>query len=104
MADKQSKKIKHNHPIYPPSLMDLNGKKYLMPGWLEVPLDTTLDDIDWTPPEAPKQTGEWEFESSSSPGLMYKVREVSGSLTCDCPGHQYRKVKFKHIKSVENDK
>ena len=95
-------KIKHNHKVLPPSLIVLSGKKYIMPGWTEVPMDTNLDDIEWTRPESNKPTNEWEFESSSSPGIFYKVRMISGSLTCDCPGHQYRKVNCKHIKEVNN--
>lgn len=39
--------IKYEHPILPPSLIVVKDKKYLVPGFKEVHIDTKLDDIEW---------------------------------------------------------
>lgn len=42
------KKYKHKSHL-PPALFTsaLDGKKYIVPTWIEVEQDTTLDDIEW---------------------------------------------------------
>jgi hypothetical protein len=42
------KKYKHKSSL-PPTLFTstLDGKKYIVPTWIEVEQDTTLDDIEW---------------------------------------------------------
>lgn len=42
------KKYKHKSHL-PPALFTstLNGKKYIVPTWIEVESNTTLDDIEW---------------------------------------------------------
>jgi len=42
------KKYKHKSSL-PPALFTstLDGKKYIVPTWIEVEPDTTLDDIEW---------------------------------------------------------
>lgn len=39
--------IKYEHPILPPTLLKINGKKFLVPGFKEVPMDTKWEDIKW---------------------------------------------------------
>ena len=39
--------IKYEHPILPPSLIVVKGKKYLVPGFNDVPIDTKWEDIKW---------------------------------------------------------
>lgn len=42
------KKYKHKSTL-PPALFTstIDGKKYIVPTWIEVEQDTTLDDIEW---------------------------------------------------------
>jgi len=42
------KKYKHKSSL-PPALFTstIDGKKYIVPTWIEVESDTTLDDIEW---------------------------------------------------------
>jgi hypothetical protein len=42
------KKYKHKSHL-PPALFTsaLDGKKYIVPTWIEVEQDTTLDDVEW---------------------------------------------------------
>lgn len=96
---------------YPPMLLDINGKKYLMPQWKVVHPQTTLEDIKWVKPK-PKtkpqlQVIKHEFTSSSS-NSVYVTREKideNGEITyaCNCPGfYRAKDRKCKHIKSLEN--
>ncbi len=82
------------------------GKKYLVPDWIEVHPQTTIEDIKHEAPvvvEQPKEKNEWIFESSSGDGF-YKVRQSGLKLTCTCPG-SWRAAdrRCKHIKQVENE-
>jgi len=81
-----------------------DGKRYLTPDWIEVVPETTLDDIVHIPkPKKPKEKNEWMFESSSSPGLFYKVNQSGDNFKCNCPGMwRANNGECKHIKSVKN--
>ena len=84
-------------------LVNIKGKRYLTPDWIEVHPQTTIEDIKHEPVvvEAPVQKNEWVFESSSSDSF-YKVRQNGLKLTCTCPG-SWRAAdrRCKHIKEVE---
>ena len=99
--------------FFPPTLITLDGKKYLTPPWQEVSLETTLNDIEWvkenpSPPvkKDPKIITE-TFVSSSNPSILYKTKKVEredGTFTysCNCPGAWRAKDKrCKHIKKLE---
>jgi len=85
-------------------LVEIQGKKFLTPDWIEVHPQTTLTDIKHEAPavvEIPVQKNEWMFESSSGDGF-YKVRQVGVTLKCNCPGSWRAKDRrCKHIKEVE---
>jgi hypothetical protein len=84
--------------------VELNGKRYLTPDWIEVHPQTTFTDVHHIVPEVEqlKEKNEWEFKSSSSDST-YKVRQNGLKLTCSCPGAWRAKDrKCKHIKAVEN--
>ena len=86
-------------------LVEIKGKKFLTPDWIEVHSQTTLADIKHEPVivEVPIQKNEWMFESSSGDGF-YKVRQNGLKLTCTCPGSWRAKDRrCKHIKEVENE-
>ena len=39
---------------YPPTLVSIGGKKYIVPTWEQVPLTTTLEEIVWESPKIEK--------------------------------------------------
>lgn len=98
-------KYKYTHPVMSPGLLDLNGKKYLMPLWKEVDPNTTLDDIEWIKPLMKKQEPIIEMNvSGSNPDIKYKTSYYpdSGNYYCNCPGKWMAKNgKCKHIKALE---
>lgn len=100
--------ISYKHWI-PPVLGTFNNKRYLLPIWQEVPLNTTLKDIQWDKPQ-PKlklKIITETFVSSSDSNILYetkKIEEVDGSFkySCTCPGAWRAKDKrCKHIKELE---
>jgi hypothetical protein len=84
-------------------LVEIQGKKFLTPDWIEVHPQTTLTDIKHEPVvvEVPVQKSEWTFKSESSDSV-YRVRQNGLKLTCTCPG-SWRAAdrRCKHIKEVE---
>jgi hypothetical protein len=102
-------KYEHTHAYMAPALFisPTTGKKFIIPSWIEVHPQTTLEDIKWIKPEIkvtePKKS-EWTFDSSSGNGF-YTVRVNSlGKLACNCMGYYRSKDrKCKHVKQVEND-
>jgi hypothetical protein len=96
---------------FTPGLVTANGKKYMIPDWVEVLPETTINDIKAFEPEErgrPKKEKqvskpkEWRFESKSDPGSYYLVKQVSDyKVTCTCSG-QYRAKdrKCRHMKEV----
>ena len=82
----------------------VDGKKYLTPDWVVVVPETTLEDIVHIPVvkvEIPKEKNEWMFESSSSPGLFYKVNQSGDNYKCNCPGvWRAKDGQCRHMKEV----
>jgi len=104
-------KYEYIHSSYSPRLYKSNedGKTYIIPTWQEVLPETTLDDINWIKPKRVKEKiigGVWEFESSSSKGKFYSVKQTGLKLTCNCPGFYQAKDRVKgckHIQSVRKE-
>ena len=99
-------KYEYTHELNPPSLLTLTGKKYIVPGWIEVLPETELNDIKWVKPK-PKVKQEPIIVitiSSSNANKTYKTVYYpdSGKFHCNCPG-RWRAFdsKCKHIKSLE---
>jgi hypothetical protein len=92
-------------------ILNVNGKKYLTPDWIEVLPETTMFDVkpfeEETRGRKPKtkkldNPGEWRFESKSDPGSWYVVTQVSDyKVKCTCSG-QYRAKdrQCRHMKEV----
>jgi hypothetical protein len=84
---------------FQPGLITRNDKKYMIPDWVEVLPETTINDIKAFEEETRgrkkgskkiQNPNEWRFESKSDPGSFYVVRQVSDfKVTCTCSG-QYR--------------
>ena len=100
-------KYEHKHEIIPPSLLELNGKTYLMPSWKEVVKGTTLNDIEWIKPKPKKKAETIVVETPSSKGdVIYKTRFYpdSGNYTCNCPGTWRAKDRMcKHIIKLKSE-
>ena len=89
----------------PPGLLELNGKKYIMPWWKEVDAGTTLNDINWIKPKPKRMDPIIEMNASgSNPDIVYKTSYYpsSNNYYCNCPGKWMAKDgKCKHIKALE---
>ena len=96
--------------IYPPGLMELNGDKYIMPGWYKLDKhehDIKLEDIKHVMPKFLKRDNipnidrDKEYKVMSSKGdKEYVVKSDStGSLSCECPGYGFRR-RCRHIDQV----
>ena len=92
--------------FYPPAISTIGGKTYVVPGWHEVPEDTTLDEVyeRWTK-EVPKGEDKPDHKISeeipSSKGdKTYTVTFDGSYWSCECIGFQYNR-KCKHVTSVK---
>tara|TARA_R110001592_G_scaffold43935_1_gene141969 strand:- start:27 stop:467 length:441 start_codon:yes stop_codon:yes gene_type:complete len=103
----------HEHWM-PPSLLNIGGKKYIIPfskrtnssTWTEVHPETTLADVVWKKPEVKQPIKETKtFPSKSDPSVTYKSTRTiypSGEIKhyCNCPGKWRAKDGMcKHLKS-----
>jgi hypothetical protein len=102
---------KHEHSWMPPSLIVNNGKKYIIPNWVEVHPKTKLSDIRWERPKVEVKQPEMvtkTFTSKSNPDITYEARKVTlptGEITysCSCPGvWRAKDRKCRHIKDLES--
>ena len=98
-------RYQYEHPYMPPTILELNGKTYLMPYWKEVENGTTINDIEWIKPKPKKTEPIIETHTSSSRAdIEYKTTYYpdSGKFYCNCPG-RWRAFdgKCKHIKKLE---
>ena len=100
-------KYEYEHPVLPPTILELNGKTYLMPLWKEVVKGTTIDDIEWIKPKPKKKSETIVVETPSSKGdVIYKTRFYpdSGNYTCNCPGTWRAKDRMcKHIIKLKSE-
>mgnify|MGYP001160002476 FL=1 len=100
-------KYEYKDPVMPPSILELNGKTYLMPIWKEVEKGTTINDVEWIKPK-PKRKYETVVVETPASGsdTIYKTRFYpdTGNYTCTCPGTWRAKDRrCKHIKKLENE-
>ena len=110
------KKPKRKYAIYggtiPPATMELNGNRYIMPGWYKLkPNEATPDikDIAYYPykakkPNIPNDMKNKVYKVTSSKGdKEYEVSiDSSGSFSCTCPGYGFRR-KCRHIDYVKSE-
>ena len=83
----------HKHWM-PPCLINVKGKKYIVPTWTEVHPSTKLSDVIWEKPEKitndPKVIIK-KFTSKSKPDITYTTKKTilpTGKIqySCNCPG------------------
>ena len=95
----------------PPATMELNGERYIMPGWYKLPEDEPtpkLEDIAFYPYKPKKEPlpnidSNKVYKVKSSKGNKeYLVQmNMSGSMECTCPGYGFRR-RCRHIEEVKN--
>jgi len=95
-----------------PALANINGKKYMMPDWVEVLPETTLNDITYSKPETRGRIkGKIKTKNvivktpSSSSSKIYTTTFYPDSekYYCDCPGTWRTGGNCKHIKKMRNE-
>jgi hypothetical protein len=98
--------------LIPPFTMELNGERYIMPGWYKLKQDEetpNIEDIAYYPYK-PKKANIPNIDSnkvykvkSSKGDKEYEVKmDSSGSLSCTCPGYGFRR-RCRHIDYVMNE-
>ena len=107
------KEVKRTYAIYgglvPPFTMELNGERYIMPGWYKMKQNEetpNIKDIAFYPYK-PKKDNKPNIDSdsiykvkSSKGDKVYEVKtNSSGSLECSCIGYGFRR-KCRHITEV----
>ena len=89
---------------FPPALITISGRRFVVPMWKEVPLDTSWDEIEWIKPVRSVSNGPVKEKTvTGSTGNEYEVKiYADGSATCECWGYRRHK-NCKHIKEVKNE-
>ena len=90
--------------LTPPALVVISGKKYVVPLWDEVPMETELSDLEWSRPlkEEPLNPIAKQGFVTGSTGNEYYVRVYAdGSAECECWGYRRHKKDCKHIKEYK---
>ena len=94
-------KYTYKHEVFPPTLFtNLNGEKFITPGWIKVHPETCLDDIEWIKPINKENTTQQTYKV---PGKDYVVKRIDNVFTCNCKGFyrlNNKSVGCKHIKEV----
>ena len=96
---------------FQPGLTTRDGKKFMIPDWVEVLPETTINDIKPFEEETRgrkkqekklENPGEWRFESKSDTGSYYVVTQISDyKVDCTCSGKWRAKDrKCRHMKEV----
>jgi hypothetical protein len=92
--------------INPPSIVRTIDNTYIVPGWIKVDPQTTLEDVHWIKPdkiEAPISKDKWTFKSNTSDSI-YTVEKIGFKYKCNCPGFwrsKDRDLGCKHIQEVK---
>jgi hypothetical protein len=89
-----------------PGIANIQGKKFITPGFIPCHPNTELSDIKWIPKiskqEQVKEIDTWRFKSSSGDG-EYVTKRNGFKYTCNCPGVWRTKDReCKHIKEVKS--
>lgn len=106
-----SMKIKVNTGYNHFAIVNLSNKSYVCPGWIEVPIGTTKDMIEFviSKQSLPNKVNQslsketWKVESSK-PGKFYDVTYWNGGWNCSCPSNSFHRGDCKHIKAKKSEK
>ena len=89
-------------------MVTVSNKTYVCPGWYEVPLGTTREQIKLVGAKAEVKTPErvkpiqktFKVEGSK-PGTFYDVKLFNGFWSCNCPSSKFHRGECKHIKKIK---
>jgi hypothetical protein len=89
-----------------PGIANIQGKKFITPGFIPCHPNTELSDIKWvqkiSKKEQVKEIDTWRFKSSSGDG-EYVTKRNGFKFSCNCPGVWRAKDReCKHIKEVKS--
>jgi len=92
--------------VLKPGIANIQGKKFITPGFIPCHPNTELSDIKWiqkiSKKEQVKEIDTWRFKSSSGDG-EYVTKRNGFKYTCNCPGVWRAKDReCKHIKEVKS--
>ena len=93
-------KIKIESNLRPAIFTDLLGNRIVVPGFLQVPAGTRLDDLEWVEPGVKPIQQHTEWTVPSSKGGEYRVRNLNGRWSCECAGFKFRRT-CKHIDKAQ---
>ena len=100
------KNMKFNSFLPPALVYPASGKTYVCPGWIEVPSDTTLEEVysHWIqhqPPQEKKPTALISETVMSSSGKGSYLVEFDGMYwNCTCPGFGFRQT-CRHLEKIK---
>lgn len=85
-----------------PSLLEKDGKKWIVPQWKEVHPLTSLSDIQFIAPQK-RPRADIKVENTGSDGSKYKTtyNTTTGKFKCDCMGFFRSRGNCKHVKSLK---
>lgn len=85
-------------------IINISDKTYILPVWLRVPQDTTLDQIEWEKEIPTPKTDSNIIQVASSSGEgKYQIQKLGDTYKCNCPGYWRSKDRIcKHIKQIIN--
>lgn len=76
-----------------PAFMELNGKRYIVPYWIEVDDSVNFSNIsDFIPKD---KNGSPNIQCYPVDGKPYTITVYNGRVACDCMGYKFRN-KCKH--------
>jgi hypothetical protein len=85
--------------LLPPRIFEGKDKRYIVPGWIEITADTTIDDIEWIRPvyeEKPKPIKEDKYNT--------RFDSKTNKYICGCQGFWRAKGNCKHVKLLKGEK
>lgn len=91
--------------LIPPFIIpNLNGKCYLMPSWIEIPLGTKLEDINVVWKKFTVNIKELGYFKSTRGRKSFKVTKNlrNGDYVCKCSQYSFRKKTCPHIERAKD--
>ena len=107
--DKPKRRYAVKGGTIPPFTMELNGERYIMPGWYKLSENEdmpNIEDIAYYPYKPKKEplpnidkNKVYKVLSSKGDKEYLVQMNNTGSMECTCPGYQFRRS-CRHIKTV----
>jgi hypothetical protein len=95
------KQMYHVQSSLRPAIVKLSKGTFVVPAWVEVPKDTTLDQIIWENESQPKPDSNI-IKVEGSSGSTYFIQKIGNKYKCSCPGYFRSKDRVcKHIKQLK---